>query len=102
MAIRDRVTPALSLILLAVSLLGGASALYQDQVGLVDWSQSYVGHVTQVVFHPVARARTVFVASDHAVASVHSRSGKLSTHYVHASSVMCPCAHARAHSPRPV
>eukprot|EP00741_Cyanophora_paradoxa_P006012 tig00000970_g5830.t1 len=64
---------AASLILLA----GGALALYEDQVGVVDWYKDNIGEVTHAVVHPAANQRRAFVGTRHGVvASINMRTGQ--------------------------
>ncbi|KAL8526206.1 hypothetical protein ACS0TY_015431 [Phlomoides rotata] len=54
-------------------------ALYEDQVGLMDWHQQYIGKVKHAVFHTqkAARKRVVVSTEENVVASLDLRHGEI-------------------------
>ncbi|GAB2269137.1 hypothetical protein Dimus_004065 [Dionaea muscipula] len=56
-----------------------AFSLYEDQVGLMDWHQQYIGKVKHAVFHTqkASRKRVVVSTEENVVASVDLRRGEL-------------------------
>ncbi|KAJ0962596.1 hypothetical protein J5N97_027718 [Dioscorea zingiberensis] len=67
----------LFLLLLSSSLL--AAGLYEDQVGLADWHQKYIGKTKQAVFHTqkAGRKRVVVSTEENAIASLDLRTGDI-------------------------
>lgn len=65
------------LLLLLCSLL--AAALYEDQVGIADWHQKYIGKTKQAVFHTqkAGRKRVVVATEENVIASLDLRSGDI-------------------------
>ncbi|KAH7658285.1 Quinoprotein alcohol dehydrogenase-like protein [Dioscorea alata] len=65
------------LFLLLCSLL--AAALYEDQVGIADWHQKYIGKTKQAVFHTqkAGRKRVVVATEENVIASLDLRSGDI-------------------------
>eukprot|EP01018_Ginkgo_biloba_P002301 Gb_00506 [translate_table: standard] len=55
------------------------NALYEDQVGVMDWHQQYIGKVTHAVFHTQksGRKRVVVATEENAVASLNLRRGEI-------------------------
>ncbi|XP_077210891.1 catalytics [Tasmannia lanceolata] len=74
MAIRVRVFLALILPLLFAN---PSIALYEDQVGLMDWHQQYIGKVKHAVFHTqkAGRKRVVVSTEENAIACLDLRRG---------------------------
>jgi len=65
-------------LLLLVSVLGAASALFEDQAFKFDWKQSFVGQVTDGGFYSSSKASVFVVATEsHVVAGIDSDSGAL-------------------------
>ncbi|XP_024544147.1 ER membrane protein complex subunit 1 [Selaginella moellendorffii] len=65
--------PALLLVVLAA-----CDAIYEDQVGLWDWHQEYIGKVTHAVFQTASGKKRVIVATEKSVvASLNLRSGEI-------------------------
>ncbi|KAG8376639.1 hypothetical protein BUALT_Bualt09G0084400 [Buddleja alternifolia] len=56
-----------------------AFSLYEDQVGLMDWHQQYIGKVKHAVFHTqkAARKRVVVSTEENVVASLDLRHGEI-------------------------
>ncbi|XP_062101167.1 uncharacterized protein LOC133807046 isoform X1 [Humulus lupulus] len=54
-------------------------SLYEDQVGLMDWHQQYIGKVKQAVFHTqkAGRKRVVVSTEENVVASLDLRHGEI-------------------------
>ncbi|XWS72553.1 hypothetical protein CRYUN_Cryun02cG0049600 [Craigia yunnanensis] len=54
-------------------------ALYEDQVGLLDWHQQYIGKVKQAVFHTqkTGRKRVVVSTEENVIASLDLRHGEI-------------------------
>ncbi|XP_057522936.1 uncharacterized protein LOC130802853 [Amaranthus tricolor] len=67
------------LFLLSLSYSFFAFALYEDQVGLMDWHQQYLGKVKQAIFHtPKAGRRRLVVSTEESViASLDLRRGEI-------------------------
>ncbi|TVU16923.1 hypothetical protein EJB05_32927 [Eragrostis curvula] len=66
--------------ILAVACLATlASAIYEDQVGLADWHQKYIGKVKQAVYHSQksGRRRVVVLTEENVLASLDLRSGDI-------------------------
>ncbi|CDP15321.1 unnamed protein product [Coffea canephora] len=76
MAIRIRV---LLLFLFFLSLSHLTFSLYQDQVGLMDWHQQYIGKVKHAVFHTqkAGRKRVVVSTEENVIASLDLRRGEI-------------------------
>ncbi|KAG8471912.1 hypothetical protein CXB51_036237 [Gossypium anomalum] len=66
-------------ILFFFSSLNPILSLYEDQVGLVDWHQQYLGKVKQAVFHThkTGRKRVVVSTEENVVASLDLRQGEI-------------------------
>ncbi|CAN6353318.1 unnamed protein product [Urochloa humidicola] len=74
--------PLLALIaglLLVASLATFAEAIYEDQVGLADWHQKYIGKVKQAVYHSQksGRRRVVVWTEENVISSLDLRSGDI-------------------------
>ncbi|KAL2250699.1 UNVERIFIED_CONTAM: ER membrane protein complex subunit 1 [Sesamum indicum] len=56
-----------------------AYSLYEDQVGLMDWHQQYIGKVKHAVFHTqkAARKRVIVSTEENVVASLDLRHGEI-------------------------
>ncbi|XP_072964279.1 uncharacterized protein [Typha angustifolia] len=56
-----------------------AFAIYEDQVGLADWHQKYIGKVKQAVFHTqkTGRRRVVVSTEENVIASLDLRTGNI-------------------------
>ncbi|PSS01195.1 ER membrane protein complex subunit 1 like [Actinidia chinensis var. chinensis] len=54
-------------------------SLYEDQIGLMDWHQQYIGKVKHAVFHTqkAGRKRVVVFTEENVVASLDLRSGEI-------------------------
>ncbi|EEE62894.1 hypothetical protein OsJ_17698 [Oryza sativa Japonica Group] len=74
------------LLLLLLGFLAAASlaftltaAVYEDQVGLADWHQKYIGKVKQAVYHSQksGRRRVVVLTEENVIASLDLRSGDI-------------------------
>eukprot|EP00245_Coleochaete_scutata_P017709 TRINITY_DN8832_c0_g2_i1.p1 TRINITY_DN8832_c0_g2~~TRINITY_DN8832_c0_g2_i1.p1 ORF type:complete len:1022 (-),score=187.79 TRINITY_DN8832_c0_g2_i1:311-3376(-) len=53
-------------------------AIYEDQVGLWDWYQQYVGHVKLATFHTYGTKKRVFVATEsNVIAALNLRTGDI-------------------------
>uniref|UniRef100_A0A0D9WE36 ER membrane protein complex subunit 1 n=1 Tax=Leersia perrieri TaxID=77586 RepID=A0A0D9WE36_9ORYZ len=65
--------------LAAASLATLAAAVYEDQVGLADWHQKYIGKVKQAVYHSQksGRRRVVVLTEENVIASLDLRSGDI-------------------------
>lgn len=76
MAMAVRVSLLLSLFLSSSFLV---FSIYQDQVGLTDWHQQYVGKVKQAVFHTqkAGRKRVVVSTEENVIASLDLRRGEI-------------------------
>ncbi|RZC50279.1 hypothetical protein C5167_018705 [Papaver somniferum] len=78
-----KVTMAMAIrvfLLLLVSFYSIPSfAIYEDQVGLMDWHQQYIGKVKQAVFHTqkAGRKRVVVSTEENAIASLDLRRGDI-------------------------
>ncbi|PIA64847.1 hypothetical protein AQUCO_00100367v1 [Aquilegia coerulea] len=68
----------LTFFLLFISL-NLSSALYEDQVGLMDWHHKYVGKVKQAVFHTqkAGRKRVIVSTEENVIASLDLRRGEI-------------------------
>lgn len=64
---------------LLLSLSLPAFSLFEDQVGLMDWHQQYVGKVKQAVFHTpkAGRKRVIVSTEENVIASLDLRRGDL-------------------------
>ncbi|XVF89193.1 hypothetical protein PTKIN_Ptkin19aG0110600 [Pterospermum kingtungense] len=62
-----------------LSSLRSVISLYEDQVGLMDWHQQYIGKVKQAVFHThkTGRKRVVVSTEENVVASLDLRRGEI-------------------------
>ncbi|GAB4837246.1 hypothetical protein Ancab_002149 [Ancistrocladus abbreviatus] len=69
----------LLLILLLYTSSLPAFSLYEDQVGLMDWHQQYIGKVKQAVFHTqkAGRKRVVVSTEENVIASLDLRRGEI-------------------------
>ncbi|KAL5202087.1 hypothetical protein ABZP36_013039 [Zizania latifolia] len=69
----------LLILLAAASLATLAAAVYEDQVGLADWHQKYIGKVKQAVYHSQksGRRRVVVLTEENVIASLDLRSGDI-------------------------
>ncbi|GLT48218.1 hypothetical protein SLA2020_218570 [Shorea laevis] len=67
------------LLLLFLSSLNPILSLYEDQVGLMDWHQQYIGKVKHAVFHTqkTGRKRVVVSTEENVVASLDLRHGEI-------------------------
>ncbi|KAL6556134.1 hypothetical protein OROGR_005422 [Orobanche gracilis] len=67
------------LLLLFLSFTNLRSSLYEDQVGLVDWHQEYIGKVKHAVFHTqkIGRKRVLVSTEENVVASLDLRHGEI-------------------------
>ncbi|PSR91789.1 ER membrane protein complex subunit 1 like [Actinidia chinensis var. chinensis] len=67
------------LLLLFLSCSHSVFSIYQDQVGLMDWHQQYIGKVKHAVFHTqkAGRKRVVVSTEENVIASLDLRSGKI-------------------------
>ncbi|KAA8521807.1 hypothetical protein F0562_012480 [Nyssa sinensis] len=67
------------LLLLFLSYSNLAFSLYEDQVGLMDWHQQYIGKVKHAVFHTqkAGRKRVVVSTEENVVASLDLRRGEI-------------------------
>ncbi|KAG0503467.1 hypothetical protein HPP92_003539 [Vanilla planifolia] len=56
-----------------------SSALYEDQVGLADWHQRYIGKAKQAVFHShkTGRKRVIVSTEENVIASLDLRTGEI-------------------------
>ncbi|XP_062231040.1 uncharacterized protein LOC133928637 [Phragmites australis] len=66
-------------ILAAASLATLAAAIYEDQVSLADWHQTYIGKVKEAVYHSQksGRRRVVVLTEENVIASLDLRSGDI-------------------------
>ncbi|KAJ4958934.1 hypothetical protein NE237_026045 [Protea cynaroides] len=71
-----RLSLLLTLILFSVNT---SSCLYEDQVGLMDWHQQYIGKVKHAIFHTqiAGRKRVVVSTEENAIASLDLRRGDI-------------------------
>ncbi|KAL6865265.1 hypothetical protein ACP4OV_016416 [Aristida adscensionis] len=69
----------LAALLAVASLATLADAIYEDQVGLADWHQKYIGKVKQAVYHSQksGRRRVVVLTEENVIASLDLRSGDI-------------------------
>ncbi|XP_017983166.1 PREDICTED: ER membrane protein complex subunit 1 isoform X2 [Theobroma cacao] len=69
----------LFLLLLFFSSLNPILSLYEDQVGLMDWHQQFIGKVKQAVFHTqkTGRKRVVVSTEENVIASLDLRHGEI-------------------------
>ncbi|CAL5431656.1 unnamed protein product [Camellia sinensis] len=69
----------LPLLLLFLSSSHLAFSLYEDQVGLMDWHQQYIGKVKHAVFHTqkAGRKRVVVSTEENVIASLDLRRGEI-------------------------
>ncbi|TYG38545.1 hypothetical protein ES288_D13G232700v1 [Gossypium darwinii] len=74
-------------ILFFFSSLNPILSLYEDQVGLVDWHQQYLGKVKQAVFHThkTGRKRVVVSTEENVVALLDLRQGEIFWRHVFGS-----------------
>ncbi|KAH9300827.1 hypothetical protein KI387_012410, partial [Taxus chinensis] len=65
-----------------------ATALYEDQVGVMDWHQQHIGKVKHVVFHTQksGRKRVIVATEENVVASLNLRRGEIFWRHVLAKS----------------
>ncbi|KAL0309632.1 UNVERIFIED_CONTAM: ER membrane protein complex subunit [Sesamum radiatum] len=70
---------AFLLLLLFFASSNPAYSLYDDQVGLMDWHQQYIGKVKHAVFHTqkAARKRVIVSTEENVVASLDLRHGEI-------------------------
>ncbi|KAL0410006.1 UNVERIFIED_CONTAM: ER membrane protein complex subunit [Sesamum latifolium] len=70
---------AFLLLLLFFASSNPANSLYEDQVGLMDWHQQYIGKVKHAVFHTqkAARKRVIVSTEENVVASLDLRHGEI-------------------------
>ncbi|KAK4396434.1 ER membrane protein complex subunit [Sesamum angolense] len=70
---------AFLLLLLFFASSNPAYSLYEDQVGLMDWHQQYIGKVKHAVFHTqkAARKRVIVSTEENVVASLDLRHGEI-------------------------
>ncbi|KAG9456106.1 hypothetical protein H6P81_000614 [Aristolochia fimbriata] len=66
-------------LLFLLMFLSHSTALYEDQVGLMDWHQQYIGKVKQAVFHTqkTGRRRVIVSTEENVVASLDLRRGEI-------------------------
>ncbi|XP_066361981.1 uncharacterized protein [Miscanthus floridulus] len=66
-------------LLVFASLATLATAIYEDQVGLADWHQKYIGKVKQAVYHSQksGRRRVVVMTEENVISSLDLRSGDI-------------------------
>ncbi|KAG5540687.1 hypothetical protein RHGRI_020798 [Rhododendron griersonianum] len=71
--------PGFLLLLLFLSCSPPALSLYEDQVGLMDWHQQYIGKVKQAVFHTqkAGRKRVIVSTEENVIASLDLRRGEI-------------------------
>lgn len=71
--------PIWSLLLLVVCLASTCNAIYEDQVGVRDWHQQYIGRVKHAVFQTqgAGRKRVVVATEQNAIASLNLRTGEI-------------------------
>ncbi|KAK6236832.1 Pyrrolo-quinoline quinone repeat - like 4 [Theobroma cacao] len=79
MAIAMAIRSFLFLLLLFFSSLNPILSLYEDQVGLMDWHQQFIGKVKQAVFHTqkTGRKRVVVSTEENVIASLDLRHGEI-------------------------
>ncbi|KAL6574922.1 hypothetical protein OROMI_012207 [Orobanche minor] len=67
------------LLILFISSCYPTLSLYDDQVGLMDWHQEYIGKVKHAVFHTqkAARKRVIVSTEENAIASLDLRHGEI-------------------------
>ncbi|XP_031256639.1 ER membrane protein complex subunit 1 [Pistacia vera] len=67
------------LILLLLSCATSIFSLYEDQVGLMDWHQQYIGKVKHAVFHTqkTGRKRVLVSTEENVIASLDLRHGEI-------------------------
>ncbi|CAI0441349.1 unnamed protein product [Linum tenue] len=67
------------LLLSLLSITAPAFSLYEDQVGLADWHQKYIGKVKDAVFHTqkTGRKRVVVSTEENVIASLDLRHGEI-------------------------
>ncbi|KAL3642641.1 hypothetical protein CASFOL_013456 [Castilleja foliolosa] len=67
------------LLALCISSFYPTFSLYEDQVGLIDWHQQYIGKVKHAVFHTQksSRKRVVVSTEENVVASIDLRHGEI-------------------------
>lgn len=68
-----------TLLLLLFSAFNFSHSLYEDQVGLMDWHQQYIGKVKQAVFQTqkAGRKRVIVATEENVVASLDLRRGEI-------------------------
>uniref|UniRef100_A0A2P2LBZ4 Uncharacterized protein MANES_03G061800 n=1 Tax=Rhizophora mucronata TaxID=61149 RepID=A0A2P2LBZ4_RHIMU len=66
-------------LLLLVSTVCPSFSIYEDQVGLMDWHQQYIGKVKHAVFHThkTGRKRVVVSTEENVIASLDLRHGEI-------------------------
>ncbi|XP_068652377.1 uncharacterized protein [Aristolochia californica] len=66
-------------LLFLLTFLRHSMALYEDQVGLMDWHQQYIGKVKHAVFHTQksGRKRVIVATEENVVASLDLRRGEI-------------------------
>ncbi|XP_031501489.1 uncharacterized protein LOC116265081 [Nymphaea colorata] len=76
--------------LLCIVILSSKSclALYEDQVGVMDWHKKYIGNVKEAVFHTqkTGRRRVIVATEENVIASLDLRKGDLFWRHVLAES----------------
>ncbi|GMJ07672.1 hypothetical protein like AT5G11560 [Hibiscus trionum] len=79
MAIRSFFVPFLLFALCFNSSLTPVLSLYEDQVGLMDWHQQYIGKVKQAVFstQKTGRRRVIVSTEENVIASLDLRHGEI-------------------------
>ncbi|XP_039051239.1 ER membrane protein complex subunit 1-like [Hibiscus syriacus] len=79
MAIRSFFIPFLLFVLCFCSSLSPVLSLYEDQVGLMDWHQQYIGKVKQAVFstQKTGRRRVIVSTEENVIASLDLRHGEI-------------------------
>ncbi|KAK8553525.1 hypothetical protein V6N13_062327 [Hibiscus sabdariffa] len=79
MAIRSFFVPFLLFLLCFYSSLSPVLSLYEDQVGLMDWHQQYIGKVKQAVFstQKTGRRRVIVSTEENVLASLDLRHGEI-------------------------
>ncbi|KAF5726190.1 ER membrane protein complex subunit 1 [Tripterygium wilfordii] len=67
------------LLLLFLAFITPIFSLYEDQVGLMDWHQQYIGKTKQAVFHTqnTGRKRVVVSTEENVIASLDLRHGEI-------------------------
>ncbi|KAK1367756.1 ER membrane protein complex subunit 1 [Heracleum sosnowskyi] len=68
-----------TLLLLLFTVFNLSHSLYEDQVGLMDWHQQYIGKVKQAVFQTqkAGRKRVIVATEENVVASLDLRRGEI-------------------------